>query len=505
MPNGEPRERGGPPSGLGRRSVRGFLVTSAAWGANRLVVLAVTLVLARLLVPADFGLVTAGLAVVTFLDAALDLGVGAAVVHDQDRGVTRRVRSAATLSTVLSAGIAVVGVACAPLMARAFDQPDATSLFAVLFVYPLLRGAGQVSDAVLRRDLRFGRRSVVEVVRAVVRLAVSWPLGVAGAGAFSIVAGILASELVALVVLQCLSPVRLLLRPRRADLAPLVKFGGTVTGIRILGSYRNSVDSVIIGSVLGAAPLGFYGIAVKLPELLIANVLWIFSTVAFPSYARAREEGVEVLRRAVLVSTRMVSFYGFAAGSSLAVLAAYLVPVLFGPGWGPAVVPMVLISGGLAWMAVGWANGDAFPALGRPGVLLRLDVPVSVVLTVALVLVAPGGVVPVACAHLVANAAYAVARIALVVRVVGLSYRAVLLALVPAFSVAALVAGVGLLAHHLVPPAGVAELALAGGAVALTVVLVTGVSFGRDLVRRRRDGRAVGAPPAVAGAVLEDA
>ena len=99
------------------------------------------------------------------------------------------------------------------------------------------------------------------------------------------------SELAALVLLMVLEPVRPVLRMDRATVRSLLGFGGQVTAIRILGSVRSNVDYLVVGGVLGASALGIYGMAYKLPEMGIENVLWIFSGVALAAYSRAYANG----------------------------------------------------------------------------------------------------------------------------------------------------------------------------------------------------------------------
>jgi hypothetical protein len=82
------------PQSLATRAVRSFLWAGLSFGSSKLIVFLVTLVLARLLAPADFGVVAVGLTLIAFLEIALDLGVGAAVVQQQERGITERVRTA---------------------------------------------------------------------------------------------------------------------------------------------------------------------------------------------------------------------------------------------------------------------------------------------------------------------------------------------------------------------------------------------------------------------------
>ncbi len=471
---------------IGRSSARGFAWTTVAWGTNRIVILGLTLVLARLLTPNDFGLVTAALTVVAMLDAALDLGIGAAVVAEQERGVTDRVRAAFTLNLAISAAVAGAGMAASPLIARLFHAPDDGWLFALIFLYPLFRGAGQVSDAVLKRDLLFRRRTAVDGVRAVVRVAISIPLALAIGGPGSIALGIVGSELVAMVVLWCLVPIRPALRVPRAVSRSLLSFGGQVTVIRILGSFRSTFDYVVVGALISATALGFYGMAYKLPELGIENVLWIFSAIALPTYARARAAGHEVLLSAMLRATRLLALYGLAVGTVLAVVARDAVPVLFSPAWNAAIVPMMLISLSLGLMSIAWASGDVFSALGKPGTLIRLDVPATVLMAGAFLYAPRYGLVGVALVHLVFNALYCVARLLLVRSVTGVPGRQLLAAIAPAFAVAGVTAAVGFGVRALVPAGQLSSLVLVLVACLLTVAAVSLVVARKSLLEAVR-------------------
>jgi lipopolysaccharide exporter len=440
-----------------------------AWGGNRLAILGLTLLLARLLTPDDFGVVTAALTVIAILDAALDLGVGAAVIADQESGVTRRTRTAFTLNLALAALVSVTGVACAPLIARLFQSDSAAPIFALIFLYPLFRGAGQVNDAVLKRDLRFRRRTVVDLVRAAVRVAVSLPMALTVGGAVSIAAGIVASELVAMILLWLLVPIRPELRPERATVRGLLGFGGQVTVIRILGSLRSNLDYVAVGAVLGATALGFYGMAYKLPELAIENVLWIFSAVALSAYARAYAVGREALLATMLKATRLLALYGLAAGTALAVVARDAIPVLFSPQWSPAAVPAALVALSLGVASIAWASGDVFSALGRPGTLILLDAPATVLMAVAFVFAPRWGLVGVALVHLVFNLGYCLARLAVLRAVTGVSGRSLLAAILPGVGVAGMTAAVGLVVSAALPSGQLLSLVLVSAACALAI------------------------------------
>lgn len=475
-PATDPTPETDPPSETGvepvsaRSSARGFLWTTLAWGCNRIVILGLTLFLARVLLPADFGLVTAALTIIAMLDAALDLGVGAAVVAEQGRGISYRTRTAFTLNVGLSAVIAGAGAAASPLIASLFHAESHAGLFALIFCYPLFRGAGQVNDAVLKRDLLFRRRTMVDVTRALVRVAVSVPMALTVGGALSIAVGIVASELVAMIVLWVLVPIRPAFRLRRDTVGTLLTFGGKVTVIRILGSVRSTFDYIVVGSLITATALGFYGMAYKLPELLIENVLWIFSAVALATYARARLAGHDALISAMLRATRLLALYGMAVGATLAVVARDAVVVLFSAQWAPAVMPMMLISISLGIMSIAWASGDVFSAMGKPGTLVLLDIPATVVM-IALFLLAPRyGLVGVASVHLIFNSLYCIARLILVGKVTKIRAGALMRAVMPAVAVAGVTLGIGLGVRELLPSGQLISLILLSAVCAVVAV-----------------------------------
>lgn len=90
-------------------------------------------------------------------------GLGAALIHEQEKGHSARVQTAFTLNVAFSTLLALVGISLAAPLASFFGVPDQTTLFRALAVYLVLRGIGQVNDAVLRRELRVSRRAALDV------------------------------------------------------------------------------------------------------------------------------------------------------------------------------------------------------------------------------------------------------------------------------------------------------------------------------------------------------
>ena len=406
-----------------RRAIKGFVWSAASFGTSKILVFLSTVVLAHLLAPTDFGVVTAATAILAYLELGLDLGVGSVLIFDQEHGVTPRVDTALVLNLVVSTGLFLIGVSSAPLIANFFHVPGEAWLFRVLAFSLVLRGAAQVNLAVLKRDLLFRNLLVIDITRAMTKAVTAVALAVVGLGPGAIVGGILAGDLAGTAISWCLVPHRPRLRVDAAVAANLVRLGSAFVLLRLIDTALYNADYLVVGSVLGAAPLGYYTIAFRLPEMVIDSTLSVFSSVAFPAYSKTRAHGVEAFKRTMLAALELTTLFGFAAGAGLAILSRDAVTVLFSPRWEPAVGPMALISLALGLHAIGYASGDIFTALGRPGLLVKIDGPMTVLLVTALIGAAPLGITAVAAVHLVFVVAYALVRLAVANRILHCGFR----------------------------------------------------------------------------------
>ncbi len=469
------------PKSLSVRGTRGFLWAALSFGSSRIIVFLVTLGLTRLLAPADFGVVAAGLTLIAFLEIALDLGVGAAVVYEQEEGLTHRVRTAYTLNLLIAVGLAGLGVLAAPAIASFFHAEQSVGLFRALFGYLVLRGGSQVQASVLQRDLRYRERTIIDIVRALVRGGTSIGLAAVGGGALAIVAGLLAGEAVGLVLTCSIVRLRPALRLQRSVVTALLRYGVAVLGLKVVSALLTNADNLIVGNRLGTTALGLYAIAFRLPELCIDSVHWIFSSIAFSLYSQARQRGPEVFRNAMLRSLRLTTVFGFSAGTGLAVVAPVAVPVLFSDRWAGAVEATVLLSLATGLASIGYASGDIFPALGRPGTLLKLTAVTTVAALVGFWLTAPYGIAAVAAVHLAFQLVFGVLRLRVANRLVGSSWGQDLAAMTPAVASSLGIACLALPVAVIVPStvlglSAIVVAGLAGSAVGLAL-------FGRPAVR----------------------
>jgi lipopolysaccharide exporter len=485
---------GGPAHTEGSLAVRArasLLWSALSFGSSRLIVFLVTLGLTRILLPEDFGVVAAGLTIIAFLEIALDLGVGAAVIYEQEEGLSARVRTAYTLNLVIAAGLTAVAVLSAPAVAAFFRSPGATTLFQVLFGYLLLRGASQVHTAVLQRDLRYRDRTVIDVTRAVVRGGVSVAMALADSGPWAIVIGMLVGELAGTILSWHYVRLRPTFRLQRSVVTALLTYGSAVLGLKVLSAVFTSGDDLAIGNRLGPAFLGLFTIASRLPELAVSSIFWIFSSVAFSLYAKAGRQGMPAFRATMVRVLRLVTLFGFTAGAGLAILAPLAVPVVFSAEWAPAIGATICLALAAGVSSVGYAFGDIFPAIGRPGILLRLTAETTLVGVVAFWFAAPYGITAVAAVHLLVELARCVLHLRLANRLIGSTWRQVGIVMAPAAATALATACCALPVSLLVPPTALGlALTIAAGSTGMLLALATvGRPAVHDLVAFLRSSR----------------
>jgi lipopolysaccharide exporter len=480
-----------------RLAVGGVFWQGLAFMLGRGFTLVATVVLARLLTPDDFGLVALALVFITFAEYASDLGVSQALVYLPRK--PRTSDAALAISIASGAVLCAAGVAAAPLVAGFFDEPEVAPMFQVLSGALLIGAVRQVPDALLRRELLFRKRATAEVSRAVAQGVVSIVLAAGGLGAWAIVWGYVAGSVawcVAAWLLAGYRPSRQFWRVTGSDVRPLFGFGAPAAAQGLLASLIFDIDYVIVGKMLGSEALGSYTLAFRLPQLLIINVFFVLSAVAFPMFSRAREERGR-LERGYLTSVRLQATYGVAAGVGLFLTAPLVVPVVFGDKWDAAIAPLEGLALYAAFRSLGAGAVDVYKGIGRPGLAAAVALGRFAVLVPALLVAAQYGIAEVAWTQAGLALAFAAGMQGVACRVVGLSLTQLVRALRPALIVAAgIILGTGPAVWWLPGPEGLRlAIALVGGAAAgFAALWIAAPEFLRDtralLTRRKR-------PPAV--------
>jgi PST family polysaccharide transporter len=396
MPDARPESGEQTPGGLSGQASRGALWQSVSFFGGKVLLLAATIVLARVLTPQEFGLVSLALVVIGFIDVIADLGVSQALIYlDASR---RRTNAALVTTVTLGVAVAVLLALAAPAVGRQLHQPDTAPLLRLLAVSLFAGSLGVVPDTLLRKSLAFRRRVPVQLSLSATRGLLAIVLALAGFGVWALA--------IAQVVAQCVSsmvawslvdyrPGRDLWRVDRQTLSELLHFGLPTAVNGLLSNLVLNIDYVIVGRVLGATQLGLYTLAFRVPEMLIVAVFQIVSSVAFPAYSQV-SKNLERVRRAYLRVVRLQSSYGLLVGGLLCVLAPLVITEVFGSEWESATRAMQALAVYAAFRSLGMGVADLLKGIGRPNLAMLIALGRFLIVSIALFSVASMGITAVA-------------------------------------------------------------------------------------------------------------
>jgi PST family polysaccharide transporter len=354
------------------KAIRGVPWTLLSYTGSKLISVLTTLVLARLVAPADFGILALATLATNFLTWIADMGFSGTVILRQDLD-RRGLGTLLTLMGITGVVAGLIAVAVAPLAAAAFSTPQLTGVLAAIAALLPLGSVAGFWEALMQRELAFRRRFAGMIVQSLVMAAVSIPLAAAGAGVWSLVFGQLAGMLALGLVLFLLAPyhVRPVLDRRLAMSA--FRTGRAFLGQGLAMYIRQNVDTVTVGLAFGDRKLGYYSMANRFGDLIYWTIAHPVGKVTFPAFARSSFEGDDV-RPSFLRVLGMVALVSCPIGIIMSAAAEPFTRAIFGDRWLPMVGPLAVMG---LWAAVRQMDqtiGWLLNSIDRPGALAWLSV-----------------------------------------------------------------------------------------------------------------------------------
>jgi PST family polysaccharide transporter len=402
--------------------VKGAGLTAVSRFGTQVLTIASTAVVARLVPPSAYGLM--GMAAVVFGFAGLfrDIGTTSAIVQ-------RRNVDDGLLTSVfwlnLAMGTAITG-ACwliAPWAALFYREPALLGLLRALSVSFLIMSLASVHGALLVRNLQFGRIAVMEFAGGAAGLAAAVTGAVFGAGVWSLVMNLLVNSVVSVVALIWARPWRPKLHFSWAEIRSISGFGLNLSAFNIVNYFARNADNMLVGKYLGAAPLGFYGLAYNFMLFPLQAVGVTLGRVLFPAFA-AMQGDHERLRQAYLRSSAAIAFFTFPLMAGATILAPEVIALFLGPRWEPAVPVLRILAPVGILQSLTTITGQIYMATGSTRAMFRWGTLFSAVLVVGFVAGLPWGIVGVAAIYAVLSALLMIPSLAIPFRLIGLPLTA---------------------------------------------------------------------------------
>lgn len=369
-------EQVGPGVNQGTRSAvfSGVRWAGGALLFNRLARFLSMAVLARLLVPEMFGLVTMATASMQVLGAIREIGIGSAFVQrkyaDQDE-TALAADSTFVLSLLMNGALAGVAWIMAPWIASFFQemQSELTLILRVMFSLFLLEPFMSTPMLLLQKGLAFEKLASAEICAALVQGVVSIVLALFDFGAWSLVYGLLAARLVQTLLLMRFAHWSPRLRYDKHLALDLFGYGKYLWAFAAISAVGGALDKMVIGREFGKEELGFYGLAFTLCMLPTQFVTSLVKQIAFPALAKIKDDPAG-LSDALEEALSYVALMALPIGFGLLSVAEPFVLSVYGQQWRES-IPLVRILAffGLI-ISVSSVTGPVFKAVGKPDLIL---------------------------------------------------------------------------------------------------------------------------------------
>ena len=297
-----------------------------------------TLVIARLLVPEDFGLVAIGVAAMQLLQNISDMGAAQTVIKFSD-SQDDDINTIFTVNVLRGLILCIILVVIAPIAATTYGDARIQTVFLALACLPLINGLHNPRFFEFERELNFSKALIAAVSSKFCGAALSITIAVAFRSYLALIAGMLASGLVQVLISYALKPWRPAFTVRAFP--KIWGFTRWVTGVSLVTAINNKLDILILGRATNPTIAGLYFIGEELSALPTRETGEPIARALYPGLQKLRDDPAQ-MRRAFMRSVEALSVTALPAAFGLAFVCADLIPLLLGARW-QAAIPVIQV------------------------------------------------------------------------------------------------------------------------------------------------------------------
>lgn len=376
-------------------------VQGVSWsGASQVVIqgfqFIVKIILARLLLPDDFGIIGMALIFTALMQTVNELGLSAAIIQRKNINNTH-LSTSFWISILMGVILCVVTIIASPFIAVFFKKELIQPVISILSIGFILGSFGTVHRTLLTKKIDFKNVAITEAGATAFSGIISIALAFLGFGVWSLVIGSLIGNLGRSVLLWVICSWRPSMIFDLKSFKELFGFGKNVMGSRILNYIDSNADYLLIGKFLDATSLGLYTLAYQMAIFPLLKISSIIARVSFPAFSTIQDDNVR-LRIGYLKVIKYTSLITFPSLAGLAVIAPGFIPIAIGEKWMPMVLPLQILCIAGAIKSVGTHVGSILLSKGRPDIGFKWNMFTVIIIPIAILIGVRYGIVGVAMA-----------------------------------------------------------------------------------------------------------
>ena len=317
------------------RGLKGSIWNFLNMMVNQLKTFIVSLILARLLMPADFGLVSMALILNSILDFLVDFGFSSAIIQKETID-NKEVSTVLWLNLLIGGCCSIIALCCAPLIAWFYEMSQLKSLINVTAWSFLISSFGTLQTALFQRALDFKSPFSAKLISGLVSGGIGIAMAFGGYGVWALVYSNVAGWVLYSVIIWIMSPWRPKFIFKLYLITDMISFGAKMTLSTVINRIVKQMDTLIIGKLYSAASLGLYNRAQSLNNLVIEYSFSSIRSVMLPSLSMIQKDN-EAMKYSVLKLLHIISFLTFYFSGIMFICADDILLFLYGEQWVGAV------------------------------------------------------------------------------------------------------------------------------------------------------------------------
>lgn len=331
----------------------------------------VSIVLARLLLPSEYGTVSLIIVFITIADVFVTSGFSTALIQKKDANETD-FSTIFYCTLIMSVILYVILYMCSPLVADFYSMPELSLYLKIFSLKILISSYNSIQHAYVSRHMIFKKFFFSTIIGTILSGVVGIYMAYTGFGVWAIIAQYLTNSFVDTVILSFIVPwhPRMIFSAKAAK--SLIGFGWKVLATDLLGTVFNNLRPLLIGKFYTSADLAYYNKGKQFPSLIGNNIDITIISVLFPVMSNFSDNPArikEMTRRSINISSYVI----FPIMAVLIAMAKPLLIILLTDKWLDSVIFMQLLCVSQALSTISRANIQAIKALGRSDVTLKLE------------------------------------------------------------------------------------------------------------------------------------
>ena len=304
-----------------------------------------TLILVRLLSPADFGIVAMAISFIAMAELLSAFGFDLALIHKQD-ATESHYHTAWTCNVLFGLVITAVMIAFAQPIATFYNRPDVFWVVCILAVGPSIGGLENIGVVAFRKDLNFRKEFVFLISKKLTGVLVTVPLAFWLHSYWALVAGMLTSRICGTTISYLVHP----FRPRLslASIGELMHFSKWIFVNNVVIFFKERTTDFVVGGLKGPTALGLYNVSSEFSNLPLTELAAPMNRALLPAYAKIQDDR-DGIRTAFRNTIGILALIAIPAAIGICAIAPLLVPVILGANWLKArpLIEVLSLSGGV--------------------------------------------------------------------------------------------------------------------------------------------------------------